>query len=86
MSSPTWNTKQIRVDMTLRGWTQRELSKQAGVGENTVSRLVRGLPTTAPQVRKVARALGQRLDRYLVAPAGVDPAEPPARRATASAA
>lgn len=77
--TPQWKTRLIRLDMELRGWNQRILATKAGVGENTVSRLLRGLPTTAPQVKKVARALGQRIDRYLViesdegAPIDADP-------------
>ena len=68
----TWNGALIARDMALRGWSQVALAKAATtkrrrVTEATISRLITGSGYVAPPLAaKVAAALGQPLDRYLL--------------------
>lgn len=55
-------------DMTLKGWTMAELSRQAGVADMSVIRFLRGEQQTAPTAKKLARALGHSLARYVIRP------------------
>jgi transcriptional regulator with XRE-family HTH domain len=60
----------------IRAWrlvTQAELSRQSGVGTNTLSRLENGGEATARTVRRLARALD--VSPYDLM--GTDPAQPP---------
>ena len=51
--------------MMRAGLTQRTLAQRAHVTDSTVSRLINGQPVSARMVGKVAKALGQSVDRYL---------------------
>ena len=51
--------------MMRAGLTQRALARRAKVTDATVSRLINGHYVSPALARKVARALGQPLDRYL---------------------
>lgn len=56
-------------DMTVKGWTKLELAKRAGVSDMTVIRFLRGERQTAPTAKRLARALGWSVRRYLVSEA-----------------
>jgi transcriptional regulator with XRE-family HTH domain len=58
-------------DCAARGWNGTALAKRAGVAQMTASRALRGLPVEISTAKKLAKALRQDIDRYLVAePAG----------------
>lgn len=51
--------------MMRAGHTQASLARKARVTEACMSRLINGHPVSAVLAAKVARALGQPVDRYL---------------------
>ena len=53
-------------DMALKGWNKLDLAKRAKVADMTVIRFLRGERQTAPTAKKLARALGHSLRRYLI--------------------
>lgn len=53
-------------DVARKGWKPIDLSRRAGVADMTVYRFLRGERQTAPIAKKLARALGQSIDRYLI--------------------
>jgi transcriptional regulator with XRE-family HTH domain len=63
-----------------RGFSQRELSAEAGLGESTVPRVERGDSVTPPTARKIAEALNVSVSDLLEAPpvplASAPPASP----------
>ena len=53
--------------MIVKGYrSQAELAEKAGVSQVSVSRVLTGRAVNARTMAAVAKALGQRLDRYLV--------------------
>ncbi len=62
---PVWDGSRVARDMMRLGLSQTALAKRARVTGATVSRLVNGGYVSPPLAAKVARALGQPLDRYL---------------------
>jgi plasmid maintenance system antidote protein VapI len=56
------------VDMAEKGWLATHLAKTAGVSDMTVSRFLSGEVQTAPTAKKLAKALGRSIRRYLVLP------------------
>lgn len=55
-------------DMALKGWHKLELAKRAGVADMTVIRFLRGQSQTAATAKKLARALGRNVRRYMISP------------------
>jgi transcriptional regulator with XRE-family HTH domain len=56
----------MQEDMFLKGWLPTDLAKRARISDMTVSRFLRGKVQTAPTAKKLARALGQSVQRYLI--------------------
>lgn len=54
-------------DLALKGWLPIELARRAGVADMTVYRFLSGESQTAPTAKKLAKALGRPLSRYLIA-------------------
>jgi transcriptional regulator with XRE-family HTH domain len=63
------NAALLRLDTVRRGWTGARLAARAKVSQMTVSRVFRGQACTPGTLRKLARALGHDIDRYLILPA-----------------
>lgn len=59
----------IRVDMAVKGWLPTHLAAAAEVSDMTVSRFLSGEIQTAPTAKKLAKALGRSVVRYIVQPA-----------------
>jgi transcriptional regulator with XRE-family HTH domain len=57
-------------DMALKGWHKLDLANEAGVADMTVIRFLRGERQTAPTAKKLARALGYTVARYLISSRG----------------
>lgn len=65
--APSYNVALILEDMAVKGWLPTHLAKAACVSDMTVSRFLSGEVQTAPTAKKIARALGRSVRRYLVA-------------------
>jgi transcriptional regulator with XRE-family HTH domain len=61
-----FNTQLMAEDMVRRGLNKLDLSKRARVADMTVIRFLRGERQTAKTAKKLAKALGHDVDRYLV--------------------
>jgi transcriptional regulator with XRE-family HTH domain len=61
-----FDTQLLAEDMALKGWTKLDLARRAGVADMTVIRFLRGERQTAPTAKKLAKALGHSLKRYLI--------------------
>lgn len=61
-----FNAQLMAEDMTRKGWTKDEFANRAGVSDMTVIRFLRGDSQTAPTAKKLAKALGRSMDRYLI--------------------
>lgn len=67
VASPVqFNAQLMAEDMALLGWTKLDLSKRAGVSDMTVIRFLRGERQTAPTAKRLAKALGRSVRRYLI--------------------
>jgi transcriptional regulator with XRE-family HTH domain len=64
---PSYNVELMLHDMTLKGWLATDLADKADVSDMTVSRFLKGIHQTPPTAKKLARALGHSLGRYVVA-------------------
>jgi plasmid maintenance system antidote protein VapI len=53
-------------DVAVRGWTPAEFARRAHVADMTVYRFLDGTSQTAPTAKKLARALGHSIRRYLI--------------------
>lgn len=53
-------------DIALKGWLPIELARRAQVSDMTVYRFLSGERQTAPTAKKLARALGYSVRRYLI--------------------
>lgn len=62
----TWNVALLRDDMKSRGWLPIDLARRAKVSHMTVGRFFTGERQTARSVKKLAKALGYEVDRYLI--------------------
>jgi plasmid maintenance system antidote protein VapI len=62
-----FNHQLMAEDMAARGWTPAEFARRAGVADMTVYRFLDGASQTNPTAKKLARALGRSVRRYLVA-------------------
>lgn len=63
-----FNTQLMAEDMVRKGWHKLDLAKRARVADMTVIRFLRGERQTAKTAKKLARALGHDIDRYMVLP------------------
>lgn len=54
-------------DLTAKGWLPTDLAKRAAVSDMTVSRFLRGHTQTARTAKKLAKALGHSVRRYITA-------------------
>jgi transcriptional regulator with XRE-family HTH domain len=61
-----FNGQLMAEDMALKGLSKLELALKAGVSDMTVIRFLRGERQTGKTARKLSKALGQRVERYLV--------------------
>ena len=53
-------------DMADRGWIARDLSRESGLSDMTISRFLRGELQTARTAKKIATALGYSPRRYVL--------------------
>lgn len=65
-----FNTAQMQRDIAARGWQPADLADQAGVARSTVSRFLGGEFQTPRTAKKLAKALGYSIRRYLIASGG----------------
>jgi transcriptional regulator with XRE-family HTH domain len=56
----------MQEDMAAKGWLQSDLASAASVSDMTVTRFFRGDHRTNRTAKKLARALGYSVRRYLV--------------------
>jgi transcriptional regulator with XRE-family HTH domain len=66
-----YHTDLMVTDMSAKGWLATHLAAAAGVSAMTVSRFLSGHVQTAPTAKKLARALGRSIRRYLIVPDAV---------------
>jgi transcriptional regulator with XRE-family HTH domain len=66
-----FNTQALVEDMAVKGWQKQDLARAAGVADMTVIRFLRAERQTAKTARKLAKALGFSVRRYIV-PVAVD--------------
>jgi transcriptional regulator with XRE-family HTH domain len=64
--APRFNADKMQEDMALRGWLKTDLAARAGVSDMTVARFLRGDHRTSRTAKKLAKALGYSIRRYLV--------------------
>jgi transcriptional regulator with XRE-family HTH domain len=62
----SYDTQLMAEDMAAKGWTKLQLANRAEVADMTVIRFLRGERQTAPTAKKLAKALGHSVRRYLV--------------------
>lgn len=62
-----YNTQLMAEDMAAEGWTKDDFARRAKVADMTVIRFLRGDQQTAPTAKKLAKALGYSVRRYIVA-------------------
>lgn len=53
-------------DIAVKGWRPIDLARRAGVADMTVYRFLSGERQTAPVAKKLAKALGFSIRRYLI--------------------
>lgn len=61
-----FNAQLLAEDMALKGWSKLDIAKKARVADMTVIRFLRGERQTAKTAKKLARALGHDVERYLI--------------------
>jgi transcriptional regulator with XRE-family HTH domain len=61
-----FDTRLMTEDMTVKGWTKLDLANRAGVSDMTVIRFLRGGNQTARTAKKLSKALGHSVRRYIV--------------------
>lgn len=62
----SYDVARMREDMALRGWRATDLAKRSKLTDTSVSRFLRGEAQSAPTAKKLARALGYSVRRYLI--------------------
>jgi transcriptional regulator with XRE-family HTH domain len=65
-TGPRFNGQLMADDIALRGWKPSELARRANVADMTVYRFLSGEVQTAPVAKRLAKALGKPLSRYLI--------------------
>lgn len=63
---PSYNVSLIRQDLAEKGWLPSHLARRARVSDMAVYRFLNGEHQTAPMAKKLAKALGRSVKRYLV--------------------
>ncbi len=61
-----FNAQLMAEDMAAKGWTKLELATRADVSDMSVIRFLRGERQTPPMAKKLAKALGRSIERYLI--------------------
>ncbi len=61
-----YNVAVMKDDMALKGWLQTDLARVADVTDMTVTRFFRCERQTNRTAKKLAKALGRPLSRYLI--------------------
>ncbi len=56
----------LRRDIFSRGWTAQEFAKRARVSGMTITRVLRGDAMSPVTAKKIAKALGVEIGRYVV--------------------
>lgn len=62
----SWDVQLIAEDMAVKGWHKRELARRAKLGHATIVRFLSGERQTAVTAAKIAKALRQDTERYLI--------------------
>jgi transcriptional regulator with XRE-family HTH domain len=57
--------------MAAKGWLPIDLARRAGISHMTVARFLSGTHQTARMAKRIARALGHDVPRYIRTPASV---------------
>jgi lambda repressor-like predicted transcriptional regulator len=60
-----WNVRLLVSDMTVKGWSVRELSRRSGLAHRTITNFLDGETQTAKTATKLAATLGYSVRRYL---------------------
>lgn len=63
---PTYNVRLILHDMAVKGWLPTDLAARAGVSDMTISRFLNHKHQSPPTAKKIAKALGRSIQRYIV--------------------
>ena len=63
---PSYNVALFRDDMASKGFLPMDLARRAKVSHMTVGRFLSGERRTARTAKKMARALGHDVERYLI--------------------
>lgn len=63
---PRYNAQLFADDMGAQGWMMTELARRAGITSKTVTRFFQGSAQTPKTAAKMAVALGQPVERYLI--------------------
>ncbi len=61
-----YNVGLMEEDLAAKGWLRKDLAKRARVSAMAVTRFLAGERQTAPMGKKLARALGHDIERYLI--------------------
>lgn len=61
-----YNVALIQHDMAAKGWLPVDLARRAGISHMTVGRFLSGERQTARMAKKIAKALGHDVPRYLL--------------------
>ena len=56
----------MREDMALKGLRATDLARRSGLTDTSVSRFFRGEARSAPTAKKLAKAIGYSVRRYLI--------------------
>ena len=67
-----FNVQLMAEDMARKGFNKLELATKAGVSDMTVIRFLRGENQTGKTAKKLAKALGRSIERYIVSAATPD--------------
>lgn len=63
---PQWNVALLVRDATLKGWDTAEFARQSSLTYKTADRFLRGDVQTTKTAAKLATALEQSIERYLL--------------------
>lgn len=61
-----FNAALVQADMIGKGWNPSQLARRAGLSHMTVHRFLKATHQTPDTAKKIARALGFSIGRYLV--------------------
>lgn len=65
-SGVRFNAQLMAEDIAAKGWSPAEFARRAKVSDMTVYRFLDGTSQTAPTAAKLAKKLGQSVERYLI--------------------